>query len=778
MASALLSPLGSRAQVLLLLPSSATSSAASLHTRAHICWRRGRRLLLPPAATLRRPFALNPDSTQQSETEEDGSPRPPQSEEDCSNGGSASNGASVEAAVEQQQQQQEEEQMKVPPGSMLEQVWARLYNIPLIRYLVLWPPWQHKKRLHHLLAEADANPKNPSKQADLLAELNKHSPQSVIERFERREHATGGQAVVEYLKALVATNGIADYLPDKRTGRSSGLPALFQELKLHAAGDLDEPFAPPGMTEQQPLHVVMVEPRSSNKSMRLIQELISAVLFMIVFSVIWIMGTAALRKYVKGPAGMGPPSNIGSNGIYSPKEFNKETMPEKNMKTFQDVKGCDEAKAELEEIVQYLRNPAKFTRLGGKLPKGVLLVGPPGTGKTLLAKAIAGEAGVPFFYRAGSEFEEMFVGVGARRVRTLFQTAKKKAPCIVFIDEIDAVGSSRKNWEGHTKKTLNQLLVEMDGFEANEGIIVLAATNLPESLDPALTRPGRFDRHVVVPNPDVRGRQDILELYLKDKPLMDDVDVKCIARGTPGFSGADLANLVNMAAVKAALDGTDKISSDQLEFAKDKILMGTERKSMVLSEESKKLTAYHESGHAVVAFNTAGANPIHKATIMPRGSSLGMVAQLPEKDETSISKIQMMARLDVCMGGRVAEELVFGPDQITSGARSDLEQATALARHMVSECGMSDTVGPMYVDSRAQHPSHEIQKSIDAEVVRLLKEAYERAKCLLRKHEDDLHALARALLENETLNASQIKEILHHHLQPQVDEDVVVAAPN
>ncbi|XP_044505656.1 ATP-dependent zinc metalloprotease FTSH 11, chloroplastic/mitochondrial-like, partial [Mangifera indica] len=356
---------------------------------------------------------------------------------------------------------------------------------------------------------------------------------------------------------------------------------------------------------------------------------------------------------------------------------------QENVKTFKDVKGCDDAKQELVEVVEYLKNPSKFTRLGGKLPKGILLTGAPGTGKTLLAKAIAGEAGVPFFYRAGSEFEEMFVGVGARRVRSLFQAAKKKAPCIIFIDEIDAVGSTRKQWEGHTKKTLHQLLVEMDGFEQNAGIILMAATNLPDILDPALTRPGRFDRNIVVPNPDVRGRQEILELYLQDKPLAEDVDIKSIARGTPGFNGADLANLVNIAAIKAAVEGLEKITATELGYAKDRILLGTERKTMFISEESKKLTAYHESGHAIVAFNTEGAHPIHKATIMPRGSALGMVTQLPSSDETSVSKKQLLARLDVCMGGRAAEELIFGQDHVTTGASSDLHTAIELAQYMV-----------------------------------------------------------------------------------------------
>ncbi|KAH9646585.1 ATP-dependent zinc metalloprotease yme1l1 [Citrus sinensis] len=470
------------------------------------------------------------------------------------------------------------------------------------------------------------------------------------------------------------------------------------------------------------------------------------------------MGAAALQKYIGSLGGIGT-SGVGSSSSYAPKELNKEVMPEKNVKTFKDVKGCDDAKQELVEVVEYLKNPSKCSflllLLDGLLLKlfvlcislqGILLTGAPGTGKTLLAKAIAGEAGVPFFYRAGSEFEEMFVGVGARRVRSLFQAAKKKAPCIIFIDEIDAVGSTRKQWEGHTKKTLHQLLVEMDGFEQNEGIILMAATNLPDILDPALTRPGRFDRHIVVPNPDVRGRQEILELYLQDKPLADDVDVKAIARGTPGFNGADLANLVNIAAIKAAVDGGEKLTATELEFAKDRILMGTERKTMFISEESKKLTAYHESGHAIVAFNTEGAHPIHKATIMPRGSALGMVTQLPSSDETSVSQKQLLARLDVCMGGRVAEELIFGRDHITTGASSDLHSATELAHYML----LSWWITSNFVD--------------------------------FFQHEKQLHALANALLEYETLSAEEIKRILLPYRegqlpeqQEELEEDLVLA---
>ncbi|GFY84099.1 FTSH protease 11 [Actinidia rufa] len=641
-----------------------------------------------------------------------------------------------------------------------------LDKLSLSNWFAWWPFWRQEKLLERLIEEADANPQDAAKQSALLAELNKHSPEAVISRFQQRDRAVDSRAVAEYIRALVATDAIDEYLPDEQSGKPSSLPTLLQELKHHASGNMDEPFLNPGVSEKQPLHVVMVDPKVSNRSSRFAQELISTILFTIAIGLVWVMGAAALQKYIGSLGGMGT-SGMGSSSSYSPKELNKEIMPEKNVKTFKDVKGCDDAKQELEEVVEYLKNPTKFTRLGGKLPKGILLTGAPGTGKTLLAKAIAGEAGVPFFYRAGSEFEEMFVGVGARRVRSLFNAAKKKAPCIIFIDEIDAVGSTRKQWEGHTKKTLHQLLVEMDGFEQNEGIILMAATNLPDILDPALTRPGRFDRHIVVPNPDVRGRQEILELYLQDKPLADNVDVKSIARGTPGFNGADLANLVNIAAIKAAVEGADKLTAAQLEFAKDRIIMGTERKTMFVSEESKKLTAYHESGHAIVAFNTEGAHPIHKATIMPRGSALGMVTQLPSSDETSISKKQLLARLDVCMGGRVAEELIFGQDHITTGASSDLHTATELAQYMVSNCGMSDTIGPVHIKER---PGSEMQSRIDAEVVKLLREAYDRVKALLKKHEKALHSLANALLEYETLNAEEIKRILLPYREGRLSE--------
>jgi ATP-dependent metalloprotease len=441
-----------------------------------------------------------------------------------------------------------------------------------------------------------------------------------------------------------------------------------------------------------------------------------------------------------------------------------EPKPAMTSKTrFADVRGVDEAKGELQEIVEYLKNPARFTALGGKLPKGVLLVGPPGTGKTMLAKAVAGEAGVPFFYASGSEFEEMFVGVGARRVRELFAAAKKSAPCIIFLDEIDAIGSARNpKDQSYMKMTLNQLLVELDGFRANEGIICIAATNFPESLDKALIRPGRFDRHVVVPNPDVEGRRQILEAHVKAIKVALDVNLKTIARGTPGFSGADLANLVNVAALRAAMLGKTVVSQADLEYAKDRVMMGAERKSAVISEENRKLTAYHEGGHAIVAMHTQGAHPVHKATIVPRGMSLGMVMQLPEKDETSVTRRQLLARLDVCMGGRVAEELIFGDAEVTTGASSDLQQATRLARDMVTKYGMGRGVGLVsqnYEDG-GRSMSSETRAAIEGEVKVILQEAHERASALLRAHTDELHLVATALLAEETLTGAELNALL------------------
>ena len=444
--------------------------------------------------------------------------------------------------------------------------------------------------------------------------------------------------------------------------------------------------------------------------------------------------------------------------------------------TFQDVAGVDEAKEDLEEIVEFLRDPQKFQRLGGKIPRGVLLVGPPGTGKTLLARSVAGEANVPFFTISGSDFVEMFVGVGASRVRDMFDQAKKNAPCIIFIDEIDAVGRHRGAGLGggndEREQTLNQLLVEMDGFESNESIILIAATNRPDVLDPALLRPGRFDRQVVVPNPDIIGREKILKVHVRNVPLAPNVDLKVLARGTPGFSGADLANLVNEAALMAARRNKRLVTMAEFEDAKDKIMMGAERRSSAMTQAEKELTAYHEAGHAIVALNVPAADPLHKATIIPRGRALGMVMQLPEGDRYSMSYKYMISRLAIMMGGRVAEEMKFGKENITSGAASDIDQATKLARAMVTRWGFSDKLGHVaYGDNqeevflghsvtRQQNVSEETARLIDAEVRRLIDEAYESAKQILTKKKKDWVTLAEGLLEYESLSGDEIKQLL------------------
>jgi cell division protease FtsH len=443
--------------------------------------------------------------------------------------------------------------------------------------------------------------------------------------------------------------------------------------------------------------------------------------------------------------------------------------------TFDDVAGIDEAKEELEEIVDFLKTPAKFEKLGGKIPKGVLLIGPPGTGKTLLARAIAGEANVPFFSISGSDFVEMFVGVGASRVRDMFEQAKQNAPCIIFVDEVDAVGRHRGSGIGggndEREQTLNQLLVEMDGFESSEGVILVAATNRPDVLDPALLRPGRFDRQVVVPNPDIRGREKILRVHMRKINGAPDVNPTVIARGTPGFSGADLANLVNEAALMAARKNRRAVSMADFESAKDKVMMGSERRSMVMTDEEKKLTAYHEAGHAIVSFYLPHSDPIHKATIIPRGRALGMVVRLPEGDRISVSKAKLEADIAVAMGGRIAELLIFGPDHVTTGASSDIKGATDIARYMVCEWGMSDKLGPMSYVAQGNETSFLMgrgggriadatSRTVDEEVRKILEGAYQIAHDLIVKHKKKLHALAEALIKYETLDGEGIEQLL------------------
>ena len=444
--------------------------------------------------------------------------------------------------------------------------------------------------------------------------------------------------------------------------------------------------------------------------------------------------------------------------------------------TFEDVAGIDEAKGELQEIVEFLKDPQKFQRLGGKIPKGVLLVGPPGTGKTLLARAIAGEANVPFFTISGSDFVEMFVGVGASRVRDMFEQGKKNAPCIIFIDEIDAVGRHRGAGLGggndEREQTLNQMLVEMDGFESNEGVILIAATNRPDVLDPALLRPGRFDRQVVVPNPDVNGREKIVRVHMRKVPLASDVDPKVIARGTPGFSGADLANLVNEAALLAARMGKRVVAMAEFEAAKDKVMMGAERRSLVMSEAEKRMTAYHEAGHALCAMHEPECDPVHKATIIPRGRALGLVMSLPEGDRYSKSKSKLLSELTMAMGGRAAEEIIFGPDKVSNGASGDIKMATDQTRRMVTEWGMSDKLGMIAYGDNSQevflghsvtqnkNVSEATAREIDAEIKSIIDRAYNKARSLLTENIEELHRLARGLLEHETLSGDEIRTVL------------------
>jgi len=463
-------------------------------------------------------------------------------------------------------------------------------------------------------------------------------------------------------------------------------------------------------------------------------------------------------------------------------------------KLFEDVAGIDEAKEELQELVDFLKNPGKFQKLGGKIPRGCLLVGPPGTGKTLLARAIAGEAGVPFFSISGSDFVEMFVGVGASRVRDMFEQGKKNAPCIIFIDEIDAVGRHRGAGLGggndEREQTLNQLLVEMDGFEANESVILIAATNRPDVLDPALLRPGRFDRQIVVPNPDIEGRTKILQVHMKKVPLAPDVDARIIARGTPGFSGADLANLVNEAALLAARQDKRVVTMRELEAAKDKVMMGVERKSMVMSDEEKRMTAYHEAGHAIVSIHCPSSDPIHKATIIPRGRALGMVMRLPESDKVSYKREKMYADLAVAMGGRVAEELIFGHEKVSSGASSDIQYATKLSRAMVAEWGMSESLGPvLYSQNENSEPflgqsitrhsttSESTAAAVDAEVKRIVIGAHKEATRILTEFREELEIVAQALLEYETLTGDEILALVKGEKIERVDHSIESKKP-
>ncbi len=577
----------------------------------------------------------------------------------------------------------------------------------------------------------------------------------VVSMFGPRTDAAAGQMRYSDFRAKVAEGSVSEIqiAPDRITGTLKN-NETFSTVPI--AGDS-------GLTKLLDENNVKYAGRAEEQPNLLLYILVQALPFLLILGVAFF----AMRQVQKGG---------GAGGAMGFGKSKAKLLTEKQGRvTFSDVAGIDEAREELEEIVEFLRDPQRFSKLGGQIPKGALLVGSPGTGKTLRARAMAGEAGVPFFTISGSDFVEMFVGVGASRVRDMFEQAKKNAPCIVFIDEIDAVGRHRGHGLGNSnderEQTLNQLLVEMDGFEANEGIIIIAATNRPDVLDPALLRPGRFDRQVVVPIPDIEGREKILSVHMKKVPLAPDVNPRTIARGTPGFTGADLANLVNEAALLAARRNKRLVAMQEFEDAKDKVMMGAERRSMVMTDDEKKMTAYHEAGHAIVSVFEPASDPIHKATIIPRGRALGMVMRLPERDSYSYHRDKMLANLSVSMGGRVAEEIIFGYDKVSSGASSDIQYATSLARNMVTQWGMSDKLGPLqyeqtqegylgYGGSQRTMNSDETNKTIDAEIRALVEGAHAKAREVLNGNEDKLHLLAQALLEYETLTGDEIKQLL------------------
>jgi len=648
--------------------------------------------------------------------------------------------------------------------------------------------WNKAKQIQDLQAQLNIQPTNTALFARLLRQLNTHNePLKVKALVESGRYSLNDQQIIrEYFKAIERLNcwhqiNVAEFLKAVQTPIQPlpqtypvewGIPPAQHQQSYGTIGNIPPPHqqnsynnnnhnqnnnnngnsnVPPGsphpqFQSQTPLEVRIHQTRSELAFRGLSALLSLGVLGLLVF-ILWnVMEDEDRNNKSNSPFSI-PPAHSKVKSISV---------------RFTDVKGCDEVKQELVEVVEYLKNPGKFTQLGAKLPKGVLLSGPPGTGKTLLARAIAGEAGVSFLYCSGSGFDEVFIGVGPKRVRTLFEDAKKQAPCIIFIDEIDSVGGKRSALSlSHSKEsTLNQLLTEMDGFNSTSGVIVIGATNFPESLDPALTRPGRFDKIIHVPLPDLKGRKDIIDLYLKKTKSGPDVDAKILARGTPGFTGAELANLINLAAIKATIQNKPHIDMRVLEEAKDDVLMGIKR-TTELTEEDRKLTAYHEGGHALVSLYSAGATPLHKATIIGRGNALGVTVSLPERDQVSLSRKQMLARLAVAMGGRAAEDLIFGDEEATSGASSDLKAATTLATAMVTKWGMSDKVGKVYhsMDQEQKSISEDEMKVVNAEIKDLLEERYNFAREILEKHEDQLHRIADALLKYETLTAEEIKMV-------------------
>lgn len=587
--------------------------------------------------------------------------------------------------------------------------------------------------------------------------MRANMPEILAERYETGRYATNPSCDALYSRAVerigsgAGGGAVVGNLAALNPGTTEAVTrAVAAYARGGSAARVKQGTAGNG-TSSSPVHVIVEEARGSMvwKVVRFVMIYGLVGYFALVILTLAIEATGLFRKVG------------GAN--------NQEVKPEQQKQRFQDVKGCDEAIEELQEIVDFLKSPDKYNQLGGKLPKGVLMVGPPGTGKTLLARAVAGEAGVPFFYMSGSEFDEVYVGVGAKRVRELFAAAKAKAPAIVFIDELDAVGGKRNERDAaYHMQTLNQMLTELDGFDQTSGVVFIAATNFPQMLDKALTRPGRFDRQVVVGLPDVRGRIAILEQKVKNMQIGTDVDFAVIARGTPGFSGADLENLVNQAAVHASKKGARKVDMSSMDWAKDRIIMGAEKRSAVIQEKDKIMTAYHEAGHALVAMFTQGADPLYKCTIMPRGQALGVTHYMPEIDRVSMNKQEFKAWIDICMGGKIAEELIYGEEGVSSGCSNDLSKATNVAFSMVTEYGMSDKLGSIaFTDNIYKTLSPETKQTIEDEVRRFLDEGLERARTLLREKNNELHLLAKALLKYETLSKDEIEKVVRGETLPE-----------
>ncbi|KAK5114431.1 hypothetical protein LTR85_010254 [Meristemomyces frigidus] len=637
-----------------------------------------------------------------------------------------------------------------------------------------WGQATNRNLLAHMEQTANNNPGSATAQnAFYQALLRANMPEIIVERYQTGRYATNPACEGAYMRALerigAAESGALGNMAGKQTGgqnqqmSSEQLQAIGQAVSARNAGGNVSISKQGSGAKNEPLYVVVDESMGST--------VFKWVKFLLIFGLI---GYSALVVFTLLIEATGVLKKVGASQ-------NAEAKPELQTTKFSDVHGCDEAKEELQELVEFLKAPDRFSTLGGKLPKGVLLVGPPGTGKTLLARAVAGESGVPFFYMSGSEFDEVYVGVGAKRVRDLFTAARSKSPSIIFIDELDAIGSKRHERDAaYAKQTLNQLLTELDGFDQNSGVIIIGATNFPQSLDKALTRPGRFDRNVTVPLPDVRGRIAILKYHMRNIRIDSAVDPAIIARGCPGFSGAELENVVNQAAIRASKEKKTKVGIEDLVWAKDKILMGAERRSAVIQQKDKVMTAFHEAGHALTAMFTEASTPLYKATIMPRGHALGLTQMLPELDKVSETRKEMMAQIDVCMGGKVAEELVYGADNVTTGASSDISNATRVAHYMVTQAGMSDVLGNVDLSTDYARLSSETKQRIENEVRRLVEEGRERAVKLLTDNREGLNRLANALVEYETLDRDEMERVVRGEKLPEklkVDPSAPIKVP-